>query len=464
MRTEADVLVVGAGLAGLSAATRLRASGLEVKVLEARERVGGRLLRRALGDGHWVDVGGQWMGPTQTRLAALATELGAESFPAYAHGENAIEWKGRVKRYRGDIPHINPAVLLDTLRVQRKLEALAKRVVVREPWLTPRARELDSQTFWSWLEANTLTRGARTLLEIAVEAVWAAEPADISLLHMLFYTASAGGFDQLIGTNGGAQQDRFVQGAAGLALELAARLGEDIVLQAPVREISHAADRVEIATGQGTFLARRAILALPPTLAGRITYEPPLPGFRDQLTQRIAQGTVIKCMAVYEDPFWREQGLSGQGLSDRGPVRVTFDNSPPDGRPGVLLGFLEGEQARWLGRVGEAERRAAVLDCFARLYGPGAASPQDYFEQAWAEEPFSRGCYVGFFGPGVWTSYGPALRAPIGALHWAGAETAVRWNGYMDGAIESGHSAAAAVLAELGRDAVDEEAVAGETA
>jgi monoamine oxidase len=451
MSTEADVLVVGAGLAGLSAARHLRGAGLEVKVLEGRERVGGRLLRRALGDGHWVDVGGQWMGPTQTRLATLASELGAESFPTYAHGENAIEWKGKVKRYRGDIPRINPAVLLDTLQAQRRIERLAKQVVLEEPWRTPRARELDSQTFWSWLQANTRTRGARTLLEIAVEAVWAAEPADVSLLHVLFYTASAGGFEQLIGTSGGAQQDRFVEGAAALPLELAARLGDDVVLETPVREISHAQDRVEIVTAQGSFVGRRAIVAVPPTLAGRIVYDPPLPGFRDQLTQRIAQGTVIKCMAVYEEPFWRVEGLSGQGLSDRGPLRVTFDNSPPDGRPGVLLGFLEGDQARRLGRADAGERRASVLDCFARLYGPRAASPQDYFEQAWAEEPFSRGCYVGFLGPGVWTSFGPALRAPIGAIHWAGAETAVHWNGYMDGAIESAHMAAEAVMAELGR-------------
>lgn len=449
MEREVDVLVVGAGIAGLTAATRLRQAGLSVTVLEARDRVGGRLLRREVADGAWVDLGGQWIGPTQERVGALARELDAETFPTHASGDNAIEWRGRVRRYRGTIPNINPAILLDTLRAQRRLDRLARRVNLQAPWETPGARVLDSQTFWSWARRNTTTRGARTLLEIAVEAVWAAEPADVSLLHVLFYTASAGNFDALVGTDGGAQQDRFVAGAASLPLALAQRLGEDVVLEAPVREVVRRDGRVQALCPRGSYVGRRAILAMPPTLTARISYDPPLPGFRDQLTQRVAQGTVIKCMAVYDEPFWRAHDFSGQGLSDRGPVRVTFDNSPPQGSPGVLLGFLEGDNARALGRVAPEERRRAVLDSFARLYGPRAASPDGYLEQAWAEEPFSRGCYVGFMPPGVWTSHGPALREPVGPIHWAGAETALRWNGYMDGAVESGQSAAAAVIEQL---------------
>jgi len=196
--------------------------------------------------------------------------------------------------------------------------------------------------------------------------------------------------------------------------------------------------------------ARRAVIALPPTLAGRIAYDPPLPGHRDQLTQRMAQGTVIKCMAIYPEPFWRVEGLTGQAASDIGPVRVTFDNSPPDGVPGVLLGFLEGRQARALGRRTPEERRDAVVGCFARMFGPRAASPEGYVERVWADEEWTRGCYGCAMPTGAWTEFGPALRAPIGPLHWAGAETATVWSGYMDGAVSSGERAAADIVAALG--------------
>jgi monoamine oxidase len=268
---------------------------------------------------------------------------------------------------------------------------------------------------------------------------------------VLFYTHSGGGFDALIGTSGGAQQDRFVGGSQLVALRVAEALGDErIALQAPVRRIAHGADGVTVAADGLEVRGRCAIVALPPTLAGRIAYDPPLPGFRDQLTQRMAQGTVIKCMAIYPEPFWRGEGLTGQGMSDVGPVRVTFDNSPPDGTPGVLLGFLEGRQARALGRRTPDERRDAVVGCFTRMFGPGAASPDGYVERVWADEEWTRGCYGCAMPTGAWTEFGPALRAPIGPLHWAGAETATVWSGYMDGAVSSGERAAADVVSALG--------------
>jgi monoamine oxidase len=444
---EADVIVVGAGLAGLAAARRLRARDVSVVVVEARERVGGRVLNHDIGDGKVVEVGGQWIGPTQDRLAALATELGVETFATYSNGHNLIEYGGSLRRYKGTIPRINPVVLLDVERAQRRLNHLARSVPLDAPWETPKAAKLDGQTLATWMRRNLATKPGRMLLELGVEAVWAAQPEDFSLLHALFYIHSAGSLERLFDTEGGAQQDRFVGGSQLVPIRMAEQLGEErLVLGAPVRRVEHSDAGVTVHADGQVLHGKRAIFALAPTLAARIAYNPPLPGYRDQLTQRMPLGTVAKCMAIYDEPFWRAEGLSGQATSDVGPVRLTFDNSPPDGSPGVLLGFLEGRRARELGRVPEPERRTAVIDCFTRLFGPRAALPDAYVELLWAEEEWTRGCYGCHMPTGAWTNYGPALHPPIGPLHWAGAEYAHVWSGYMEGAVRSGEAAAAGVV------------------
>ena len=447
--SSVDVAVVGAGLAGLVAARELRRAGRSVVVFEARDRVGGRLLNADIGDGNVVEVGGQWAGPTQKRVLALARELGIETFPTHTRGENLIEWRSRLVRYRGAIPRMNAAVLIDVAQAQARIDRMAKRVPLNAPWLAPKAELWDSQTFETWLRRNVATSGARELFRILVEAVWAADAADVSLLHLLFYTHSAGGFDDLIGTEGGAQQDRFVGGSQLLALKLGEELGGDVVLETPVTRIEHSASAVRVVADGREVSTGAAIVAVPPALCGRIAYAPPLPAIRDQLTQRMPQGTVIKCMAIYERPFWRDAGLSGQATSTEGPVKVMFDNSPPNGSPGVLLGFLEGRRARELGEWQPEARRNAVVDCFRRIFGPDAAKPLDYVERVWAQEEWTRGCYGCYMPPGGWVSYGRALRAPIGRIHWAGAETATVWNGYMDGAVQSGERVAAEVLTAL---------------
>jgi monoamine oxidase len=447
---EADLVVVGAGLAGLSAARTAVAAGSSVVVLEARDRVGGRVLNEEIGGGKVVEVGGQWIGPTQDRLAALARELAIDTFPTYGDGHNVIEYAGRLRRYTGTIPRINPLVLLDVERAQRSLNRLARSVPLEAPWEAPRAERLDGQTAASWMRRNLATRGGRALLELGIEAVWAAQPEEMSLLHVLFYIHSAGSLEMLFDTDGGAQQDRFVGGSQLVPIRMAQQLGDErLVLGAPVRTIRHGHEGVTVEADGAAVRARTAVVAVAPTLAGRISYDPPLPGFRDQLTQRMPMGTVAKCMALYGEPFWRQEGLSGQATSDTGPVRLTFDNSPPDGSPGVLLGFLEGRRARELGRVGAKERRTAVIDCFVRLFGPRAANPDAYVERLWAEEEWTRGCYGSHMPTGAWTAYGPALREPIGPLHWAGAEYATVWAGYMDGAVRSGEQAGRAALEGL---------------
>ena len=448
---EVDVAVVGAGLAGLVAARDVIAAGSSAVVLEARDRVGGRLLNEEIGNGKVVEVGGQWIGPTQDRMAALASDMGVDTFSTYGVGENVIEWRGELRRYRGTIPRISPAVLLDVEQAQRKINYLSKKVPLDKPWMAPKARRWDSITADTWMRRNVATKAGRDLLQLGIEAVWAAQPEDLSFLHMLFYVHSAGSLQMLFDTQGGAQDSRFVGGSQAVPITLADRLGEEtVVKKAPVRRIEHGSEGVVVrAEGGVAVKARRAVVALAPSLAGRIVYDPPLPGHRDQLTQRVPLGTVAKCMAIYDEPFWRAQGLSGQATSDTGPIKLTYDNSPPEGSPGVLLGFLEGREARQAGLLSAGERRAVVIDCFTRLFGRRAAKPERYVERLWAEEEFSRGCYGAHLPTGAWTNYGEALRAPIGPLHWAGAEIGQVWSGYMDGAVRSGETAAREVLAAL---------------
>jgi monoamine oxidase len=455
---EADVAVVGGGLAGIAAARAIERGRASAVLLEARERLGGRLESIPVDDGKWIDVGGQWIGPTQDRVEALARSLGHDTFPTYTSGENLLELGGKLVRYTGTIPRLGPHVLADVGQAMARLNRMAARVPREAPWTAPRAQQWDSQTAWSWMRRNMATSAGRSMMELAVKAVWAAMPADVSFLHLLFYISSAGTLELLLDTEGGAQQDRFVEGAQNLAVKAAAELDGEVVLGSPVRRIEHGSDGVTLRADKATVNARRVIVAIPPTLAGRIVYDPPLPGFRDQLTQRFPMGACVKCMAFYEEPFWRAAGLSGSAVSDPGPLSIVFDNSPPEGSPGIIVGFLEGRWARQLGRATEGERRTAVLDNLARLFGSRAASPDRYLERNWADEEWSRGCYVGYTPPGVLTAYGPAIRAPVGPIHWAGTETATVWNGYMDGALESGERAAREALAALVPAAVPTEA------
>jgi monoamine oxidase len=444
---EADVAVVGAGFSGLAAALELQAQGLDPVVVEARDRVGGRVLNHRLEGGEEVEVGGQWVGPTQRALLGLAAEVGIETYPTHTEGENLIEYRGRVRRYRGTIPRLNPAVLLEVHRLSRKVSRFAAQVPLEAPWAAARAEEWDRITFSEWMRRNVRTRGGRMLATLATRSIFGTEPEDLSFLHVLFYAHSAGGFDALIDTAGGAQDSRFVGGSQLVAIRMAARLEGRVLLGSPVRRIEDSGDGVRVETDSGAVEAARAIVATSPTLAARIEFEPALPARRDQLTQRMPQGAIVKCMAVYPEPFWRAEGLSGSGLSDGGSINLVFDNTPASGSPGVLLGFFDGRAARVWGQRTPDQRRAELVAVLERMFGPRARQLTEYAERNWAAERWSRGCYGGAFGPSGWTDFGPALRAPVGRIHWAGTETATVWNGYIDGAITAGRRAAAEVVA-----------------
>lgn len=447
---DVDVVVVGGGLAGLTAARDVGAAGLSSVVLEARDRVGGRILNQEIGDGKIVELGGQWIGPTQDRVAKLAAELGVDTFPTYDEGDRVVFIDDRRLQYKGDYPtRINPVVLADFGQALLRFERLAKRVPIDRPWSARKAKDWDSQTFESWMRRNTRTRRARLFFRVTVEGVFSTEPANLSLLHFLFYAHSGGSLQKLIGVKDCAQQDRFVGGSQLLAIEMARGLGEVVRLGTPVRRIRQSDAGVTAEADGLSVSARRVIVAVPPTLAGRIDYDPPLPFLRDQLHQRMPHGTVIKANVIYDEPFWRREGLSGQAFDVELPFSTVFDNSPPDGTPGALVGFFEGEQAIRYGQMSVEDRRKTAVECLVRYFGPRAASPEAYYELDWSAEEWTRGCYGGHMPPGAWTQFGPALREPVGRIHWAGTETGIRWCGYMDGAIESGHRAADEVLSAL---------------
>jgi len=457
---EADVAVVGGGLAGLTAARGLVAAGKSVVVLEARDRVGGRVVNLKLPNGGVTEGGGEFIGPTQTRIKALADNLGVATFATYNTGDNLLYKDGTKTPYAtdgplGSVPPIDLAGLANAAAVQAMLDDMATKVPVDAPWTAAKAEEWDRQTFETWLRANAVIPSAKFLLDVACTSIFSAEPRELSLLYVLFYIAAAGDeshpgtLERLTETANGAQESRFVGGSQQVPLKLAATLGDRVVLGAPVRSVAKSGERYTVTADGLTVSARRVVVALPPPLAARISYDPLLPAARDQLSQRLPMGSIGKAIAVYDTPFWRADGLNGQVVSDTGTVRSTFDNSPPDASYGALMGFIEADEMRALDGASTDEVRAAVLKDYATYFGDKAKSPTSFVLQRWDNEGYSRGGPVAIAPPGVLTEYGTALRAPVGGIHWAGTETSAFWNGYMDGAVRSGERVAKEVLAAL---------------
>jgi monoamine oxidase len=448
--SSADVVVVGAGFSGLAAARTIAKAGKSVIVLEARDRVGGKVLNKVLEDGDITEAGGTYIGPTQTRMAALAEEYGVPTYPTYDTGDAVTIIGG--KRVEGRYP---PPLLAEYLKLVGLLDAMSREVPVDAPWTATNAKEWDSITLYSWLVANDASADALEVFA-SVADLWGAETRDVSLLFALYYIAAAGNestpgqLQRLLDIANGAQQLRFVGGSQLLAQLIAKQLGNSIIFKAPARAILWSDDGVSVLSDNLTVQARQLILAISPALAASIQYKPKLTTPRAQFLQRYPMGSLIKVEAVYDKPFWRAAGLSGVSVMGPGPVRSTFDNSPRSGHSGILIGFVGGAFARNWANLSADDRRAAVLGNFAAAFGNAALNPTEYFEFEWPAKQWSRGGPVGYAGPGVLLDFGSTIREPVGPIHWAGTEASTFWNGYMEGAVRSGERAASEVLRCLG--------------
>lgn len=445
---RADVVVVGAGLSGLCAARKLSRQGVEVKVVEARDRVGGRTWSQEIGQGRF-DVGGQWIGPGQGRVRALADELGLKTFRTYTTGKKVLELEGKISTYKSSVPSLSVLGLIQMQGALSYLERSRKRVSPSAPLTTDNANQLDSETLETWRQRFVKSSKISGVMDAAIRTMFGAEACELSALYFLMYLNAGGGLLKLVQAEGGAQQDRFVTGAQSISLGLAEGLGDAVMLGKPVRKIVRKQDGVEVVTDDDVIEGRYVIVCVPPALAGRIDYEPGVSVGRDQMTQRFAMGATVKVVVTYERAFWREAGYSGEVVSSDGPFSIVYDNTSYDGKQAALVGFIVGKHARQWSSQPAADRERRVLAAFARYFGDEARLCQEYHELDWGAEPWSRGCPVGGLPPGVLTSSFAHLRKPEGRIHWAGAESATEWMGYMEGAIQSGERAADEVLRRL---------------
>lgn len=444
---DADYVIIGAGVAGLSAAYALKKRGATVLVLEARDHVGGRTWSGQL-EGAEVDWGGEWIGEGQPRIYALIKELGLRTFPTFDTGKKILELRGHLSTYTGTIPWMAPWKLIQIQLAIWIIDAWAKGLDMALPWNHRNAPEWDAKTLESIRSRFMWSADARATMDAAIRTIFGSESGELSLLHMLAYVRSAGSMNNLISTEAGFQHERIAGGAQSVSLAMAKAVGEDRVrLSQPVSAIVQDASGVTVTSASGqSYRAKRAIVAVPVPLGSQISFSPRLPALRQQLMQRAYMGGAVKCFVRYENAFWREKGFSGEAASGDGPVSVTFDQCSEDGKTACMLAFIGGKFARTWHRYAPDERKQIVIERLAKYFGPEARKPIAYAELDWCGEQFIGGAPIAIFPTGTLSIHGASLREPIGRIHWAGTETARQCMGFIEGAVESGQRAADEVL------------------
>jgi monoamine oxidase len=439
--------VVGAGFAGLTAALRLKQAGRSVALLEARDRVGGRTFTVTRDDGTWIDRGGAWIGPGQDRIYAMMGEFGVPEYKQHNDGDAMMVIDGKKRRYGGTIPwSMSPWAVTNLGIGLLSIEKMCKSIPREAPWEAKHAAEWDRISLGEWIENNTMSRAAREMLDMALSGVYTSAGSETSLLWALTQMGSGGGPTFVISGKGGAQDARPVGGMGAIYRSIVAELGDALHLSRPVRQITQDADGVTVAADGLTVRARRAIVAIPLAIASSIVYEPTLPVDRALLHQRMPSGAVIKISIIYDEPFWRADGLCGQSAAPGSPATLTIDACTDTADLGIMCVITEGPAARRLTKMDEADRKAAVIAEVVDRFGGKANSPLEFHEQNWTTERYSGGGMISHAPTGVLTEFGYTLREPCGRVHWAGTESSAIMCGWIDGAIRSGERAATEVM------------------
>jgi len=434
-----DVIVVGAGLSGLAAAKMLEKNGLSTIILEAQNRIGGRVHSVEV-DGTIVDLGGQWVGPTQDKLLGLIKEFGLEMHPQYNQGKSLIYVGGKRRTLKGIFPSMKMRENVEFF-TQIGLMELASTLsgdVDKAPQKWPYTA-LDSLTIQDYADKTILQKNVRALFETASQVILSADPSEVSFLYFLHYLKSGGGFQKLADVKNAAQENRVVGGTQQIIEKMAEKLSADIRTDSPVKSVEYTDDKVIVTTEEETFLAKKLLLALSPTMISKISFTPELPKSRQNLHQEMKMGSVLKSVFGFERPFWREQGVTGEAVITEGPIQTVFDNcnGGVDQMP-QLVTFSTGKEAKKLGQLTQEQRKLVIQKELVRLYGEKASEYVFYVEKDWNKEPWINGCYVAIAGTETLTRFGGRLSQAHGPIHFAGTETAMKWRGYMDGALRSG--------------------------
>uniref|UniRef100_A0A674BIN8 Amine oxidase n=1 Tax=Salmo trutta TaxID=8032 RepID=A0A674BIN8_SALTR len=448
-----DVIVIGGGISGLSAAKLLKEKGLSPVVLEARDRVGGRTFTVRNEQTKYVDLGGAYIGPTQNRILRLAKEYGVETYKVNEEERLVHYVKGKSYPFRGSFPPMwNPFALMDYNNLWRKMDEMGSEIPREAPWRAPHAEEWDKMTMKQLFDKICWTSSARRFATLFVNVNVTSEPHEVSALWFLWYVKQCGGTMRIFSTTNGGQERKFVGGSSQISECMAKELGECVKMESPVYRIDQTGDMVEVETlNKETYKAKYVIVATAPGLNLKIHFNPELPPLRNQLIHRVPMGSVIKCMVYYRDNFWRKKGYCGTMVieEEEAPISLTLDDTKPDGTVPAIMGFILARKCRKLCELTREERKKRICEIYSRVLGSEEAlHPVHYEEKNWCEEEYSGGCYTAYFPPGILTQYGKVLRKPVGRLYFAGTETATEWSGYMEGAVQAGERAAREDISE----------------